>query len=105
MNLPFAPIELTARDSARGIARRWRVVACRDLFGMLLIETQWGRIGSGGQRRVRAFADEAAARAYVRALLRRRAGAVRRIGVAYALIPTASAAPKQNYPPPKSLRT
>ncbi len=84
MDLPFTPIELTARDPARGIARRWRVAACHDLFGTLLIETQWGRIGSGGQRLVRAFTDEAAALAHVRALLRRRAGAVRRIGVAYA---------------------
>ncbi len=83
MDLPFTPIELTARDPARGLARRWRVVAYRDLFGTLLVETQWGRIGRAGQRLVRAFADEAAALAHVRALLRRRAGAVRRIGVAY----------------------
>ncbi|MDJ0276758.1 WGR domain-containing protein [Sphingomonas sp. 2R-10] len=83
MDLPFTPIELVARNPARRIHRRWRVAAMRDLFGTLLIETQWGRIGSSGQRLVRAFADEAAAHAYVRALLRRRAGAVRRIAVAY----------------------
>lgn len=84
MDLPFLPIELTARDSVHGIARRWRVVVYRDLFGMLLVETQWGRIGRAGQRLVCAFVSEDAALAHVRALLRRRAGAVRRIGVGYA---------------------
>lgn len=83
MDLPFTPIELVARDPAQCIHRRWRVAAVRDLFGTLLIETQWGRIGSSGQSLVRAFTDEAVAHAYVSALLRRRAGAVRRIGVAY----------------------
>ncbi len=84
MDLPFTPIELSAHDPTRGLARRWQVVAYRDLFGTLLVETQWGRIGRAGQRLVRAFADETTAIAHVRALLRRRAGAVRRIGVAYA---------------------
>lgn len=83
MELPFVPLELTARDPQRGIARRWRVVVYRDLFGMLLVETQWGRIGRAGQRLVRAFADEPAALAHVRALLNRRARAHRRIGVGY----------------------
>lgn len=83
MDLPFTPLELTARDPARGIARRWSVVACRDLFGTLLVETRWGRIGRAGQHRTHAFASEEAARAHVRALLRRRAGAPRRIGVGY----------------------
>lgn len=83
MDLPLTPIELTAIDAARNIRRRWRVTAYRDLFGTLLVETQWGRIGAGGQRLVRAFADEAAALAHVRALLARRGNAVRRIGVAY----------------------
>lgn len=83
MELPFVPVELTARDPARGIARRWRVVVYRDLFGMLLVETQWGRIGRAGQRLVRAFADETSALAHVRRLLARRAQAPRRIGVGY----------------------
>jgi predicted DNA-binding WGR domain protein len=83
MDLPFVPIELTARDPRRGIARRWRGVVYRDLFGMLLVETQWGRIGRAGQRLERAFADESAALAHVRALLARRARAPRRIGVGY----------------------
>ncbi len=83
MDLPFVPIELTARDPARGLARRWRVVVYRDLFGMLLVETQWGRIGRAGQRLVRAFANETAALAHVRRLLVRRASAPRRIGVGY----------------------
>ncbi|MEH3158286.1 MAG: hypothetical protein PGN08_04730 [Sphingomonas taxi] len=46
--LPFTPVELVAVDAARNIRRRWRVAACRDLFGHVLVETGWGRIGGRG---------------------------------------------------------
>lgn len=81
--LPFDPVELVAILPARGIARRWRVVATRDLFGDIVVETCWGRIGAPGRRLARRFTGDAAALRYVRTLLRRRAGAVRRIGVGY----------------------
>ncbi|WP_294211120.1 WGR domain-containing protein [uncultured Sphingomonas sp.] len=87
--LPFTPIDLVAIDAARNVRRRWRVAAYRDLFGQVMIETRWGRIGTQGRELVRSFADEAAARAYVRGLLARRERAVRRIGVAYRpMVPT-----------------
>lgn len=81
--LPFEPLALVAIDPARNIRRCWQVTAHRDLFGQILIETHWGRIGAKGQGKVRSFRDPASAQAYVRALLVRRAGACRRIGVAY----------------------
>lgn len=81
--LPFTPIELFAVDAARGIHRRWRIAAYRDLFGALVIETAWGRIERGGGRLIRSFDLEADARRYVRALLARRRRAPARIGVAY----------------------
>ncbi|MFV0624683.1 WGR domain-containing protein [Sphingomonas sp. ac-8] len=81
--LPFEPVELVAVDPARNLHRRWRVAASRDLFGMLLIETDWGRTGTVGQRRTRSFAEEAQALRYVRTLLARRGRARQRIGVAY----------------------
>jgi len=81
--LPFVPIELVAIDAARNIRRRWSVAAYRDLLGAWVIETRWGRIGAGGRCLTRSFDDENAARGYVRGLLARRAGAVRRIGVGY----------------------
>jgi len=81
--LPFTPIELVALDAARNIRRRWRIAAYRDLFGAVIVETGWGRIGGQGRALVRSFADDAAARRYVRGLLTRRASATRRIGVAY----------------------
>jgi predicted DNA-binding WGR domain protein len=77
------PLELVAIDPTRRIRRRWRVTLGRDLFGAWLVETHWGRIGTAGQAKARAFTDHAAALAHVRALLARRAGAPRRIGVAY----------------------
>lgn len=81
--LPFEPLALVAIDPARNIRRRWQVRAYHDLFGQILIETHWGRIGAKGQGKVRSFEDPASAQAYVRALLARRAGAHRRIGAAY----------------------
>ena len=81
--LPFTPIDLVAIDAGRNVRRRWRVAAYRDLFGQVMIETRWGRIGTQGRELVRSFADEAAACAYVRGLLARRGRAVRRIGVGY----------------------
>lgn len=76
-------IELVAIDPARNIRRRWGVTTTLDLFGHVMIETHWGRIGTRGRSLVRSFADEAQAARHVAALLARRAGAVRRIGVAY----------------------
>ncbi|WP_394646694.1 WGR domain-containing protein [uncultured Sphingomonas sp.] len=81
--LPYDPVELVARDAARGVHRRWRMQAMRDLFGRVVVETAWGRIGAPGRTLTRSFAGEADAARYVRALLRRRAGARRRIGVDY----------------------
>ena len=81
--LPFLPVELVAIDAARNIRRCWRVAAYRDLFGQVMIETGWGRIGGKGRALVRSFADEDAALRYVRELLARRGRAPQRIGVAY----------------------
>lgn len=55
----------------------------RDLFGRVVVETAWGRIGAPGRTLTRSFVREDDACRYVRALLRRRAGAPRRIGTDY----------------------
>lgn len=76
-------IHLVAIDSARNIRRRWSVSVIRDLFGQVMVETCWGRIGARGRSLTRSFADETQATRHIAALLARRASAVRRIGVAY----------------------
>jgi predicted DNA-binding WGR domain protein len=81
--LPFRPIELVAVEPSRNIRRRWRVVAVRDLFGDIIIETSWGRMGARGQMLARTFTQEREALRYVRALLARRRSASRRLGTAY----------------------
>ena len=81
--LPALPIALVAIDPARNIRRRWSVTVARDLFGHMLVETRWGRIGARGRTLTVSFPDEAGATRHVAALLARRRGAVRRIGVAY----------------------
>jgi predicted DNA-binding WGR domain protein len=81
--LPHDPIELVAVDPARGIRRQWSLIAARDLFGRIVIETSWGRMGCRGQRMVKSFADDDAALRYVQGLLARRGTARRRLGVGY----------------------
>jgi predicted DNA-binding WGR domain protein len=81
--LPFRPIELVAIDTTRNVRRHWSIVAYRDLFDHLIVETGWGRIGRKSRSLVRCFEGENEARRYVHALLKQRESAHRRIGVAY----------------------
>src|SRR3546814_6413963 len=84
-NLPLPdPIELVALDPARNIRRRYSITASLDLFGMIVVETRWGRIGARGQAQARAFADRAAAERHIAATLSRRDTAESRIGGARA---------------------
>jgi predicted DNA-binding WGR domain protein len=77
------PVELVARDPARNIHRRYSITASLDLFGMIVVETRWGRIGARGQAQCHAFADRTAAEHHIAATLRRRGTAEARIGVPY----------------------
>lgn len=81
--LPFDPLEVVAVNHDRNIHRRWRIAAHRDLFGHIVIETCWGRIGTGGRLLAHSFEEETQALHYVRALLKRRKRACRRIGADY----------------------
>lgn len=83
--LPFDPVEWIACDPARNIHRRWQIGTAHDLFGHIVIRTAWGRIGAAGQERTYSFTDADAALRHVRALIRRRHSAPRRIGVPYRL--------------------
>jgi predicted DNA-binding WGR domain protein len=81
--LPFTPIILVAVDAARNIRRRWSVAAYSDLFGAVIVETEWGRIDGRGRSLIRRFAGKREAERYVRTLLARRRSAPHRIGVGY----------------------
>ena len=45
-------LELIARNPARNIHRRYGILASVDLFGAVIVETHWGRIGAAGQHKV-----------------------------------------------------
>ncbi|MCJ2180145.1 hypothetical protein B2G71_22950 [Novosphingobium sp. PC22D] len=81
-NLPVA-IELSAIDASRNVHRAYSIKAGHDLFGDILIEVRWGRIGTAGHHRRYRFADAGPAECFVRRLLTRRSSAFKRIGVAY----------------------
>ena len=72
-------IELHARDPANNRHRAWRVLAGADLFGLWTAHINFGRIGTVGRTMRHEFTCEAAAIAFVRRGLRRRATAFRHI--------------------------
>ena len=76
-------IWLEAVDPPRIIARRYSVALTKDLFGSSIVEFSWGRIGTRGQSRRVSFAQRRDADRFIARSLRRRAGAPKRIGVAY----------------------
>lgn len=76
-------IEMIARNPARNIHRRYRILASIDLFGSVMVETRWGRIGAAGQHKIRSFPQGAEAERYVRSILARRNSAETRLGTRY----------------------
>lgn len=76
-------IRLEARSSARRCHRAYEVAVSTDLFGAWLVEMSYGRIGALGRTKARSFSSADDAAAQVKTCLQKRAGAPRRIGVAY----------------------
>ena len=76
-------ITLEARNPARHCCRQYRVEAGTDLFGVWVVEVSYGRIGAAGRSRCFVVRDEGEARRLAQRILKRRATAPRRIGVAY----------------------
>lgn len=76
-------IRMEARSPAHRCHRAYEIAVSADLFGAWLVEMSYGRIGTAGRTRAQSFvmADDAAAQ--VKACLRKRASAPRRIGVPY----------------------
>ena len=81
---PF--IWLEAVDARRNIARRYMITQSNDLFGHMIVEYRWGRIGARGQGRAVSFAQPEEAKRFIAKLLRRRSSSRKRIGVAYRLL-------------------
>ena len=82
----YLDLELHAVDEARNTRRAYRVRVTRDLFGLVVVEFRWGRVGTVGTRLCMSAPTVEAAQALVRQRLRRRTSAPRRIGVGYALV-------------------
>lgn len=76
-------IELRAADPARNRWRFYRVTAEQDLLGDWVVRLNYGRIGARGQFRTYLVADAAGASRRVRASLKRRQSAPKRIGITY----------------------
>lgn len=79
-------IALEARDDMRNIARSYLVEVSEDLFGAIIVDSTWGRIGRRGQTKRVSFADRVSAARYVQRTLRKRSAARKRIGVDYEVV-------------------
>lgn len=79
-------IDLQAVDPERNVARWYSLELINDLFGFVVIETRWGRIGAHGKVKRILSGSEQEARSISRLILRRRATASRRIGVPYRVV-------------------
>jgi hypothetical protein len=83
-------IELNACDPRRNRYRRWRVDADRDILGHWNARLTFGWIGCGGRTQRHDFDIEAATRSFVRAWLRRRGTAEKRLSIRYRVIDDSS---------------
>ena len=80
-------LHLEARDPARNVARRYWIETSEDLFGAIIVDYAWGRIGTRGQMRRVSFSTDREAERFIKSLRQRRLGARKRIGVAYIEVP------------------
>jgi hypothetical protein len=76
-------IRFEAHDPARNIHRAYEIERSPDLFGWIVIRTRWGRCGAALREKTIATPSPESADRLVRAVLRKRGNARRRIGVEY----------------------
>jgi predicted DNA-binding WGR domain protein len=90
---PALPIRLhlQAIDPSRNIARSYAISASADLFGHIIVDLHWGRIGTKGKCRTVSFAQAQDATRFVRQTLCRRASAEKRLGVGYRPVTSSTA--------------
>ena len=72
-----------AIDTDRNIARDYHLTVSCDLFGWIVVEREWGRIGTRLRTMRETFVNEKEADRRIRAIIERRSDAKRRIGAAY----------------------
>ncbi|MGH8551277.1 MAG: WGR domain-containing protein [Methylococcales bacterium] len=79
-------IDLQACDPARNRQRFYTIEAAHDLFGDLIVTLHYGRIGTRGHTKNFIVPDAQAGAKLVRACLKRRQSAPKRVGVAYEVL-------------------
>ena len=72
-----------AVDPARNIAREYSLRITVDLFGRIVVEQRWGRIGCNGCGKFTSFENADAAERYIARVVARRATSPRRLQTAY----------------------
>lgn len=76
-------IRFKAHDPARNIHRAYEIERSPNLFGWTIVRTRWGRCGTTLREKTIATLSPEAADRLVRAVIRKRGNARRRIGVDY----------------------
>jgi predicted DNA-binding WGR domain protein len=71
-------IRLEARSAAHRCFRAYEIAVAADLFGVWIVEMNYGRIGTTGRTKIRSFPTTEEAQTQVKTCLRKRASAPRR---------------------------
>lgn len=77
------PFDFEAHLSEKNIHRFYRIWMMRDMFSNLLVCVQYGRVGTYGRVRNYPVRNEQEDKSFIEKMLKKRAGAEKRIGVGY----------------------
>lgn len=80
------PLELEAHNAHQNVHRFYRLWTQRDLFQTLLVCAQYGRVGTQGRIREYEVSSEDEANKLIGKILKKREGALRRIGTDYKVV-------------------
>jgi predicted DNA-binding WGR domain protein len=81
-----ARIDTVAICETANSRRHYHIIYARDLFDHIVVDLHWGRIGTRGQSKSISFAEKPDADKFAAQILRRRASAKKRLGVAYEVL-------------------
>ncbi len=75
--------DLEAHNPERNAHRFYRVWTTKNLFNVMLVCTQYGRVGTYGRTKEYVVSSVEEANKMISSIMQRRRGSVRRIGVPY----------------------
>ena len=79
-------IYLKACSDDGKINRDWEAIVSPSLFGNIIVECHWGRVGCKGRTLTKSFDTHSEALRYYHSLIKRRMTLKKRVGVSYRIV-------------------